>query len=178
MEQPGHAHIIVVDQGSCNAVDTSNKVSIPIPTDPREIRIAEFGLAVEQGSIFNFVELKGNVGVKSTILTGTNSVDEVILRIRRRNTTTLFEAEPGTLIFETYRSLISASQQENIAFAFTDGGIGETIPTGYYAYTLAVTRESPLDVVTPPTVVGPIQFSGTSYISNVSSDEHTHLTLF
>lgn len=166
MSHSTHAHVHVVDKGSATPVDVSHGVltAIPIATD---IPLAEFGLAVEQGTFNNFVTLTGTVGVQSSVPTLTTSVDKVILRIYRRNTT---PAGPTVLIHETHQSLLGALQEVNVSFSFTDGGAdGLPVPTGYHAYTLSIQRDAtdPLIVPFTPNVIGPIQFEGTSYTTNI-----------
>lgn len=164
MAQPGHSLTVVIDKGASTPVDIAHGTLFPIPV-ATAIPIAEFGLAVEQGTVFNFVTLTGTVGVASTLLTQSTSIEKVVLRVVRTNTGPV--SAPVT-IFETHQSLLGFLQEVSIGFSFTDGGIDGAIPTGYYSYVLTIQRETnavAVDVF-EPVVIGPIQFEGTSYTTN------------
>ena len=173
-QQPGHAVAQVIDKGASTPADITSEVAIPVPSSGGGfIPIAEFGLAVELDPIVginNFVTLTGTVAVQSSLFatTTTTRISDIILQVTRRNTTPV---SPTFLIFETRQSLLGAGEVVNIGFSFTDGGVDGSVPTGYHAYTLQIGRQDFVDlteVLTPPTVIGPIQFEGTSYTTNTS----------
>lgn len=178
MSQPGHSHTVIIDKGSSTPANISHQISIPIPPGPSgAIPIAEFGLAVEQGTISNFVTLSGHVNVAAGSPFPAFSLDIVVLRVVRRNTTS--PSAPVT-IFETQTGLFGGGKPVNAGILFTDGGVGKPIPTGYYSYVLTVHKQqgsvqfngsptpAPFDD-SSPIVIGPIQFEGTSYTTNTSS---------
>ena len=178
-----HSHSVVhhIDENSSTPVDTAGGTSLPIPdlsASPTGSPIAEFGLAVEEGQVGNFVKIDGTVGVSSVIGTGPTVLQNVLVRVYRRDTL-LPEAFPGTLVFSTIQSLAGALDQHTISFNFVDGGNNTSgqpqVPASYYGYTMTVTRDTVFLVdpilgpqavdpalIPSPNVTGPIQLSGSS----------------
>ena len=177
MSQPGHALAVIIDKGSSTPFNLSRQTSLPIPPGPPNatpMPIAEFGLAVEQGTISNFVTLSGQVNIAAGSPFPAFTFDIVVLRVIRRNTTP--PSAPVT-VFETQTGLFGGGKPVNVGILFTDGGVGKPIPTGYYSYMLTIHREqgslqfngspTPAPFDDPaPIVIGPIQFEGTSYTTN------------
>lgn len=166
------ANIVIVDKAASTPEDRTNQINIPISiVNVAEPKIAEFGLSVQQGEIHNFVELNGVVAVQSDVSTPSDQFEYILVRLRRRNTTTLPpEAEPGTIIFATRASLEGGGKIVSIGFSFTEGGVDGSIPSGYYSYTMHISRMVGLgptvNAATAPFITGPIQFTGNSYIKN------------
>ena len=175
MSFPEHALVTIIDKGSSTPIDFSHGTAITIPL-ATPLAIAEFGLAVEQGQIHNYATLTGTVGIQSQTQSFSGTPDKIILQISRRNTT---PASIPITIFETHQTLLGQSEEINMGFSFTDGGNEVPIPTGYHSYTLTIHRESvePIPFL-EPRIIGPIQFEGTSYITDEpSSSGQCDLTL-
>ena len=175
MSFPEHAIVTIIDKGSATPIDFSHGTAIPIPLNT-PLAIAEFGLAVEQGQIHNYATLTGAVGIQSQTQSFSGTPDKIVLQISRRNTT---PASIPITIFETHQTLLGQGEEINMTFSFTDGGNEVPIPTGYHGYTLTVHRESVEPIPSlEPTIIGPIQFEGTSYITDEpSSSGQCDLTL-
>lgn len=165
-----HANVQTIDKGAATPIDFVREISTPISTN--ELPIAEFGLAVRLGTFNNFVTITGTVGIISGPIF-TPSFDTIVLRIYRRNT-----IPPSDLVkvFELHQGLLGAGKPTLTTFSFTDGGAdGPVVPIGYHAYTLSVHRQQGIvgDFIAPlddpaPLIIGPIQFEGTSYTTNIT----------
>ena len=166
MASDKQTYTTIVDTGSSIPVDDLSYSRIDIPENQIEISLAEFGLFVEKGMINNFVTITVNIGLcplyqKSDILD-----NNVIFRVRRRNTTNnSHQSTPGTIIYETQKINSYLNQHLHIRISFTDGETNEIIPPGHYAYTLIVYKIAPIKQLVPLCFC-PIEFHGTSYITN------------
>lgn len=186
-----HADVHFVDSNASTPVDFADGTALDIPLlteAPAGLPLAEFGLAVDAGDIGNFVKIDGTVGVRSIIGTGPTILQNVTIRVYRRDTLAA-EPFPGTLVFSTTQSLVGALNRSTISFNFVDGGNGTAgqpqVPPSYYAYTMTIFRDEAIDTtsglpvggVLTPIVTGPIQLTGESSTTHVEEpDHHEHLT--
>ena len=152
----------VVDTGSSTPYDHPSGPPIPIAGESPipgtfGTKIAEFGLFVRQAAIFNSVRLTGDIGVVNNAISGETD-QSVIVRITRR---LQLLGAVEQVIFSTNQE-VDLGSFENVSISYTDGGIEGSIPEGYYAYTLYISK-SVIEAENLTFVIGPIAFSGTSY---------------
>ena len=156
----------VIDIGASTPYDTAGSASFEIP-DP--FKLAEFGLRVDQGDIFNFAILSGSIGL-TNISPETYSVVEV--SITRRLPPDLTE----TTIYTTRQALLPPplllieGAPVTLSIHYTDGGVDGSIAAGYYAYALYVQiiQNVALGEGQPasPILFGPVTFSGISAVKD------------
>ena len=164
---------ITIDKGASTPIDTVDVSGVTL--DETLFPIARFGVQVDAptgGALsFNFVELNGTVGITNPLVT-TSAVRLTVSRIIQPvpNVDGIEEFRFAAVQTLTTRLVGIATPFgfDAIGFSFTDGGISEEIPEGYYAYVLYASLEDlvTIPVLPGPFVSGPIQFTGTSYVKN------------
>ena len=153
-----------IDIGSSTPVDHIESTALPIPISVPPafgLKLAEFGLSVQAGTVSNFVELKGTIGVHNTGFPQ-GLGQEIILTITRRLALLGALEESIATVEET----VHPGDFGNITITHTDGGVGSSIPAGYYGYAIYIQRRLPPFEESEVIVSGPILFGGSSYVKN------------
>lgn len=128
----------IIDFGKSVPSSFSQSASLPVMSLPNSTVLGQFGLSVGENGL---VLLEATFGLQNNPV---NASDLVITIVRN-----------AVQIFTARSSSLAGNNFEAIHLSFTDNGI----PAGYYGYALVA---SSLSTVNPPTIIGPLVFSGLS----------------
>ncbi|WP_173139998.1 hypothetical protein [Paenibacillus tritici] len=128
----------VIDFSKSVPSSFSQSALLPVIALPGSTILGQFGVSAGPNGL---VLLEATLGLQNSL---TNASDLIITIVR--NAVQIFTARSSSLTGNSY---------EAIHLAFTDSGL----PAGYYGYALTA---SAVSSVNPPTIIGPLVFSGLS----------------
>ncbi|MBT2291183.1 hypothetical protein J7E73_18965 [Paenibacillus albidus] len=130
----------IIDFGKSLPTSFSQSASLPVLSVPGSTILGQFGVNVATNGA---VQLQATVGLQNSGITSS----DIIFTISRNamNICSIRSSSPVNHLFDA------------VSIAYVDTGI----PVGYTAYALTV---SSISSVNPPSVIGPIIFSGLSIV--------------
>lgn len=128
----------IIDFGKSVPSSFSHSATLPVMSLPNSTVLGQFGVSVGANGL---VLLEATFGLQNS----SPSTSDLIITIARN----------AVQIFTARSSSWAGSNYGAIHLEFTDSGI----PAGYYGYALIA---SSISSVNPPTIIGPLVFSGLS----------------
>lgn len=128
----------IIDFGKSVPSSFSQSATLPVMSLPNSTVLGQFGVSVGANGL---VLLEATIGLQNS----SPSTSDLIITIVRN----------AVQIFTARSSSWTGSNYEAIHLEFTDSGI----PAGYYGYALIASSISSMN---PPTIIGPLVFSGLS----------------